>query len=78
MSLSDTAKALQRHAQSLLSGNRIVFHHVPKCGGTSVGRALRLSYFLSQGTVTPIESDKAFRWFKIEITKTRRAGVGPS
>lgn len=61
MSLSDTAKALQRHAQSLLSGNRIVFHHVPKCGGTSVGRALRLSYFLSQGTVTPIESDKAFQ-----------------
>ena len=29
----------------------VVFHHVPKCGGTSIGRALRLRYLLSQATV---------------------------
>ena len=71
MSAANVAKALKRRASSLLCGNRIVFHHVPKCGGTSVGRALRLSYLLSQGTVTPIESDKAFR--AVEESKSPRA-----
>lgn len=28
-------------------GHRVVFHHVPKCGGTSVQRALRARYLLS-------------------------------
>lgn len=32
-----------------LSGPRIVFHHVPKCGGTSVARALRVRYAVSFG-----------------------------
>ena len=35
---------------------RVVFHHVPKCGGTSVGRALRIRYLLSQATILPEES----------------------
>lgn len=30
-----------------LSGPRVVFHHVPKCGGTSVAQALRLRYAVS-------------------------------
>ncbi|MBU2531779.1 MAG: sulfotransferase family protein [Alphaproteobacteria bacterium] len=42
-------------------GQRVVFHHVPKCGGTSAGRALRTAYLLSQATVTPEESFKAFK-----------------
>lgn len=32
-----------------LSGPRIVFHHVPKCGGTSVAQALRVRYAISFG-----------------------------
>lgn len=32
-------------------GHRVVFHHVPKCGGTSIERALRLRYAASYATV---------------------------
>jgi len=60
MSSADLAKSLQRWATNTLCGNRIVFHHVPKCGGTSAGRALRRAYIVSQGTVTPRESEQAF------------------
>ena len=60
MSLIDFGKSLQQRAVDLHSGQRIVFHHVPKCGGTSVGRALRRAYIFSQGTVTPEASMKAF------------------
>ncbi|OOY11246.1 hypothetical protein BMG00_16085 [Thioclava marina] len=42
---------------------RFVFHHVPKCGGTSVGRALRKRCILSQGTVLPEASYRAFEAF---------------
>lgn len=41
----------------------VVFHHVPKCGGTSVGRALRKRYLLSQATVVPESSFRAFEAF---------------
>ena len=41
----------------------VVFHHVPKCGGTSVGVALRQRYILSQATVTPESSFRAFEAF---------------
>lgn len=60
MSATDLAKSVHRRAINLLCGRRIVFHHVPKCGGTSVGRVLRRAYILSQGTVTPVESEEAF------------------
>lgn len=60
MSATDLAKSLHRRAINVLCGHRIVFHHVPKCGGTSVGRTLRRAYILSQGTVTPVESERAF------------------
>jgi hypothetical protein len=42
---------------------RVVFHHVPKCGGTSVGRALRKRYVMSQATVNPESSFRAFEAF---------------
>lgn len=60
MSLVDTAKALHRRITERLTGRPIVFIHAPKCGGTSVGRALRRAYMLSQGTVKPRESAMAF------------------
>lgn len=34
-----------------LLGHRVIFHHVPKCAGTSVSRAMRLRYFLSQESI---------------------------
>lgn len=60
MSLIDVGKSLHRRATDLICGPPIVFHHVPKCGGTSVGRALRGAYILSQATVKAHESVKAF------------------
>jgi hypothetical protein len=51
MSLIDTARAAIRQARGRLHPNRMVFHHVPKCGGTSVGRAIRKRFLLSQATV---------------------------
>lgn len=42
---------------------RFVFHHVPKCGGTSVARALRRRYLTSQATVKPEPSFRAFQTF---------------
>lgn len=32
-------------------GNRVVFHHIPKCAGTSVSRALRIKYFMSEHSI---------------------------
>ena len=63
MSLVTLGKRLHRTAVQAVCPTRIVFHHVPKCGGTSVGRALRRAYILSQGTVTPEESYKAVAAF---------------
>jgi len=54
------AKVLFEGATDFLCSKRIVFHHVAKCGGTSVGRALRRAYILSQGTITPEASFRAF------------------
>lgn len=53
MSLIDRARSGVAKARSRLHPNRIVFHHVPKCGGTSVGRAIRKRFLLSQATVQP-------------------------
>jgi hypothetical protein len=46
-------KSLREQAVERATGQRVVFHHIPKCGGTSVGRALRMRYLLSQATVHP-------------------------
>jgi hypothetical protein len=37
----------RKQAVDALSGPRVVFHHVPKCGGTSIARALHLRYVAS-------------------------------
>lgn len=57
----DLMKGIHRRATERFCGRRILFHHVPKCGGTSVGRAVRRAYILSQGTVKPRESELAFQ-----------------
>ena len=63
MSLIDLAKSAKRKSEQWLTAHPVVFHHVPKCGGTSVGRALRQRYLLSQATVTPEASFRAFEAF---------------
>lgn len=42
--------SLRRHALNATTGHRVVYHHVPKCGGTSIERALRRRYALSYAT----------------------------
>lgn len=63
MGIVDKAKSWRTFAEGRFLPQRFVFHHVPKCGGTSVGRALRKRYILSQATVTPEESFRAFEAF---------------
>lgn len=63
MSVVDTLKSLSGGLRDRAIPRRFVFHHVPKCGGTSVGRALRMRYILSQTTVTPESSFRAFETF---------------
>lgn len=63
MGAVDKAKSALRKLQDWTTPQRVVFHHVPKCGGTSVGRALRKRYLLSQATVTPESSFRAFEAF---------------
>ena len=60
MSIVELGRLAHRHCVNLFCAHRLVFHHVPKCGGTSVGRSLRRAYVFSQATVTPVESEKAF------------------
>lgn len=63
MGIIDHAKSIKAQAVDRLLPQRFVFHHIPKCGGTSVGRALRKRYLLSQATVTPEASFRAFEAF---------------
>lgn len=60
MGIVDRIKSVRTETAKRLLPNKFVFHHVPKCGGTSVGRALRKRYLLSQATVTPESSFRAF------------------
>lgn len=59
----DAAKSLRSRMLDRLLPQRFVFHHVPKCGGTSVGRAFRKRYLPSQATVLPEASFRAFEAF---------------
>lgn len=59
----DLAKSLLTNVRDRVVPQRVVFHHVPKCGGTSVGRALRKRFILSQATVVPESSFRAFKAF---------------
>ncbi len=63
MGIVDVARARLESLKDTTMPQRVVFHHVPKCGGTSVGRALRKRYFLSQTTVKPEQSFRAFEAF---------------
>lgn len=63
MGLIDHAKRIRDLAVDRLHPQPVVFHHVPKCGGTSVGRALRRRYLLSQATVIPESSFRALEAF---------------
>lgn len=63
MSLVDRLRKWQTLAIEYATGTPVIFHHIPKCGGTSVGRALRLRYLLSQDTVHPIHSYAAVEAF---------------
>jgi hypothetical protein len=49
-------KSLRERAMYLTPRQRLVFHHIPKCGGTSVARALRMRYLFSQATVHPLHT----------------------
>jgi hypothetical protein len=51
VSMIDNLRRLHLRVANRLMPQRVVYHHVPKCGGTSVGRALRLRYLLSQGSI---------------------------
>lgn len=55
----ETARKMHRWIVDRSTPRPIVFHHAPKCGGTSVGRALRRIYLLSQATVYPEETYRA-------------------
>ncbi|WP_368345861.1 sulfotransferase family 2 domain-containing protein [Pelagovum sp. HNIBRBA483] len=55
----DQFRALHARAADRLLPHPIVFHHIPKCGGTSVGRALRRRYLLSQAGLRTAASDAA-------------------
>lgn len=74
MSLVDWGKAARRRVTDVLCPQRIVFHHVAKCGGTSIGRALRRAYFVSQGTITPEESFRAVAAFTGRADRESVAG----
>ena len=56
-------KGTRNRMLDFIAPQRVVFHHVPKCGGTSVGKGLRMRYALSQATVTPESSFRAFEAF---------------
>ncbi len=65
-SATPSISVIKRARTSLLdriAPQRFIFHHAPKCGGTSVGASLRLRYLLSQATVTPESSFRAFESF---------------
>jgi hypothetical protein len=56
VSIAGNLKKYYGKAVNRFSGNRAVYHHVPKCGGTSVARSLRMRYFLSQASINAASS----------------------
>jgi len=58
MSFSEKLLLLHDKLSNIFCGKKVVFHHVPKCGGTSVNRALRMQYFLSQTSLDAISTNK--------------------
>lgn len=52
-------RKLQEKLFDALCGHPVVFHHVPKCGGTSIGNALRRRYFVSSERLRFVSSFRA-------------------
>ena len=50
------AKLIYKSLLDNMCKQHLVFHHVPKCAGTSVGKAFPMRYLLSRGI---IEGEKA-------------------
>lgn len=55
--------AMREKLKSGLLGHHVIFHHVPKCGGTSLNRALRLRYMLSQAPIMANSTVRAMESF---------------
>jgi hypothetical protein len=53
--MRNSLRKLQSNLMDRLCKHRIVFHHVPKCGGNSVGKALPKRYLLSRRTISPLK-----------------------
>ena len=58
---------LYKYLKRKISGQHVVFHHVPKCGGTSLNRALRLRYFISQRSIMANPSIHSLNTFNPEL-----------
>ena len=70
MSFLEKVKSLHNQAtESMLGSRRLVFHHVPKCAGTSVSRALRLRYALSQAALHAPSSRTAVMQQKPDLSE---------
>lgn len=61
MSFVDRVRPLIGKIKDVYCGERIMFHHVPKCGGTSISRALRMRYLLSEITLAPGSSFESIK-----------------
>ncbi len=70
---NETFKSLHQWAIDRVCGQRIVFHHIPKCGGTSIARALRRAYLPSQAAVKPEQIIRAHQaWQRGHVTSSGR------
>jgi hypothetical protein len=61
MQLINLARSFHASVVDRWLPQRVVYHHVPKCGGTSVSRALRKRYLLSQATILTIPANGAIK-----------------
>jgi hypothetical protein len=61
MSAIDRVRQLYQRLGNRLMPQRVVYHHVPKCGGTSVGRALRMRYLLSQASILTVPAHRSIQ-----------------
>ena len=56
MTIAKKGKTLFDRLAIILSGKPVVYHHVPRCGGTTIARAFRLRYVLSQTSLNAVAS----------------------